>query len=490
MTETPLLGIDIDQDAGRSLFEQVYLAVRGRILSGGIPAGTRLPASRKLAEELGVSRTTIVAAYDQLIAEGFVTSRPGSGVFVSDVQPVEPITPGQRGQTIRQDRAIRLEPTPKETAVRDPVVRPFQPGQLDARLFPFRHWARAVARAARSDPQSLVLSADPFGDRLLRTEICRYLGDWRGVRAVPEQILVTAGSGEALEICFLMMTQPGDRIGLEDPGYPQIRDFIGRIGLDILWLERDEHGALPPSEGRMPKLVFLTPSSQFPLGGAMPQARRGAFLAWSQRSGGLLLEDDYDSEFRYSGRPVPALAASDETGRTLYVGSFSKIFSKGLRLGFMVVPAAMIDAVRAFLRAYDGKVSAAPQRALGLFMAEGDFYRHIRRVRRHYGERRAALIDRVQTHLGGLVGFEDHSAGMHIVLRLPDDLPDMAISQEAARRGLTCPPLSGYCGSEDRLNGLLLGFCSFTIAEIEAAMPNLSAAIDAVVRQRGQAGAP
>jgi len=486
MTETPLLGIDIDQGAGRSLFEQVYLAVRGRILSGGIAAGTRLPASRKLAEELGVSRTTIVAAYDQLIAEGFVTSRPGSGVFVSDVQPVEPA---------ERDRANRLEPTSIETAVREPVVRepvvrPFQPGQLDARLFPFRHWARAVARAARSDPQSLVLSADPFGDRLLRAEICRYLGDWRGVRAVPEQILVTAGSGEALEICFLMMTTPGDRIGLEDPGYPQIRDFIGRIGLDILWLERDRHGALPPSEGRMPKLVFLTPSSQFPLGGAMPQARRGAFLAWSQRSGGLLLEDDYDSEFRYSGRPVPALAASDETGRTLYVGSFSKIFSKGLRLGFMVVPTAMIDAVRAFLRAYDGKVSAAPQRALGLFMAEGDFYRHIRRVRRHYGERRAALIDRVQTRLGRLVGFEDHSAGMHIVLRLPEDLPDTAISAAAARRGLTCPPLSGYCGSERRLNGLLLGFCSFTIDEINTAMPNLSAAIETVVRQRGQAAAP
>ena len=481
MTETPLLGIDIDQGADRSLFEQVYLAVRGRILSGGIPAGTRLPASRKLAEELGVSRTTIVAAYDQLIAEGFASSKPGSGVFVSDVQSVEPA---------QRDRAPRLEPAQIETASPVPAVRPFQPGQLDVRLFPFRQWARAVARAARSDPQSLVISADPFGDRLLRQEICRYLGDWRSVKAVPEQILVTAGSGEALEICFLMMTTPGDRIALEDPGYPQIRDFIGRIGLQILWLERDEYGALPPSEGQRPKLVFLTPSSQFPLGGAMPQARRSAFLTWSQRSGGLLLEDDYDSEFRYSGRPVPALAASDETSRTLYVGSFSKIFSKGLRLGFMVVPVTMIDAVRAFLGAYDRKVSAAPQRALGLFMAEGDFYRHIRRVRRHYGERRAALIDRVQSSLGGLVGFDDHSAGMHIVLRLPDDLSDVAISEAAARQGLTCPPLSGYCGSEHRLNGLLLGFCSFTIDEINAAMPKLSAAIDAVVRQRGQAAAP
>jgi GntR family transcriptional regulator / MocR family aminotransferase len=465
MSDTPLLGLKLDLTSSTSLFEQVYDALRKRIVAGQLASGDCLPSSRKLADELGVSRTTIVTAYDQLIAEGFAQSRPGSGVFVSEIggielQPVE-----------LQVSSIQSNAGP---AARGP--RPFAPGQPDLRLFPFRHWARCVSRVARTDPKALVINTDPFGDLNLRSEICRYLGEWRGVKASSEQIMITAGSGDALEISIRTLIGDGDMIALEDPGYPPLRAFADSLGLNTFWLKMDEQGALPPeykNRERQPKLAILTPSSQFPLGGVMPQARRNLFLNWAIKTDSWIVEDDYDSEFRYAGQPISALAGLDQQQRTLYVGSFSKIFSNGLRIGFIVIPPKLIPEFTSSLQKYGRKASIVPQRAMAHFMASGEFYRHIRRVRRIYAERRMALIGLLRSHLGDIASFDDHHAGMQVAVKLPRTIADKKLSALTADNGITCTALSTYYASETPQNGLLLGFCSFTIEEMEGAFEDL-----------------
>lgn len=469
------MGLSVAPDATTPLFAQVYEALRRRIVGGQLSAGSRLPPSRKLAEELGVSRTTIVSAYDQLIAEGFARGQSGSGVFVSDTGAVEFVPASTKTTRSHIGGAV---PSSRP-------LKPFQPGQPDMRLFPHRHWARCVARVARTTPDALLAHDDPFGDYPLRSEICRYLSEWRGLNATPAQVIVTAGSGDALEKCIHALTDQGDCIGLEDPGYPPLRLFVESIRLKTESLAMDAHGAIPPQQengGGTPALVILTPSSQFPLGGAMPQRRRNEFLNWAARSGGWIVEDDYDSEFRYAGRPIPSLASLDRHGRTLYIGSFTKVFSNGLRLGFLVVPPALIDRFSNTLREYGTKASVMPQRPLAEFLNDGGFYRHIRRVRRIYAERRAVLIALLNEQIDDYVTFDDHRAGMVIAARLPDDCDDTQIAALAADSGVVCPALSEYFAGDTVRKGLLLGFCGFTPDEMQDAMVQLRDVLDTVLR--------
>jgi len=486
-TESPLFGFQLDPKAPVTLFEQIYEELRSRIVQGSLRPGERLPASRKMAEELSVSRATILSVYDQLLAEGFVESRKGSGTFVSEIGPIERIPPvfsrassgaplGIQSADKKQGRPplTASEPGAPEDIDRRPTARPFHPGLPDLRLFPVQQWGRLYARLARTEPQALLLPGPAFGDGLLRQEICRYLKEWRGVEAVPEQILITAGASEALELCIRTFLKAGDSIALENPGYPPLYAFVRDFGLNCLFLDRDAQGAKPPSvepdslkpEMASPKIVILAPSSQFPLGGAMLQGRRNQFLRWAETDSAWIVEDDYDSEFRYAGQPIPALTSLDTQNRSLYIGSFSKIFSHALRLGFIVVPKPLVPKFAHTMAVYGSKASIAGQRALGLFIAEGHFFRHIRRVRRLYAERRARLMALLQEEKRFDVHIEDHRAGMHVLLSLPDSLCDQTLSQAAARRGLSCPPLSSYYAASPRTQGLLLGFCGFTPSEI------------------------
>lgn len=459
MPDAPLLGLVLQPDLPAALVDQIYDALRRRIVKGQLRYRERLPPTRRLAEELGVSRTTIVSAYDQLIAEGFAKSRPGAGVFVSNIGEVE-----RKSGTVK--------PAVHEIPVASPPPRPFLHGHPDMSLFPYRRWGRCVSRVARTEPEALIINEDRFGDRKLRVEICRYLSEWRGIVASPEQVLITAGSGDALEICVRVLMAPGqhDAIALENPGYPPLASFARNIGLPIQWMHVDDMGACPPASRKTgargtAKLAVLTPSSQFPLGGAMPQARRSAFLAWAAENSAWIIEDDYDSEFRYAGQPIPALASMDARERTLYVGSFSKIFSNGLRLGFVVVPRGLAGKFHDALYSYGAKASLTPQRPLAEFLASGEFYRHIRRVRRIYAERRGMLISLLREYLPQ-ADFTDHRAGMQIAVYLPDEISDKTLSQRAAKTGLTCPALSRYYAKGPAQNGMLLGFCGFTPEEM------------------------
>ena len=475
MSNPPFIGLPIDPSAAPALFEQIYETLRQRIVSGHIEAGSRLPPSRSFAEELGVSRTTIVTAYDQLIAEGFVQSRGGSGVYVSDIGEVE-IEPAKPPQS--DTRAPCPQPSPHASP-----LRPFRPGRPDMRLFPHRQWGQCLARTARNEPQALAIQSDPFGDVVLRTAIADYLAEWRAIHVSPEQILITAGASDALEICVRTLAVPGDVIAMEDPGYPVLRTLIQSLGLQTTWLDVDEHGARLPTDSHPPLMSILTPSSQFPLGGAMPLARRRDFLNWSEKNARWIVEDDYDSEFRYAGRPIRALASlqkpgdvlGDTQGRTLYIGSFSKVFSDTLRLGFLVMGHNLIPQIAATLERFGAKASLVPQRPLGLFMQDGGFYRHIRRMRRIYAQRRRTLIGLLRQHLDDArVQWQDHHGGMHLAVHLPPDCDDVKISTRAADAGLTCPALSTYCARAKTQRGLLLGFCSFSADEMENAMPALA----------------
>jgi len=472
------IAFHIDRQGAQPIFAQVYEAIRGRIVQGLLPEGARLPPSRSLAVELGLSRSTINAAYEQLVAEGYVAGRQGAGYFVRPMGEVELAAPAERERAApgRESRE-RAADAPFEPP------KPLRPGVPDMRLFPYAQWARQVARAARASPEALVATADPFGDPELRAAISEHIAEWRGVVADPARIIVTAGSGDALEICIRTLAGRGERIGLEDPGYEPLRNFVSSLGLTPAWLDVDSEGARPPEgRGQPPGMVVLTPSHQFPLGGAMSPARRGAFLAWADAHEAWIVEDDYDSEFRYSGRPIPAMTGLDGGARTIYVGGFSKVFSTSLRIGYLVVPERLIDQAAATLRRFGVKASIAPQRPLAGFMEGGEFYRHIRRVRRIYNDRRRTLVDALARALGSDERIVDHQAGMLIRLDLPGHVDDRAIVRDAAALGLGPMALSAFYAGPTAARGLILGFCAFTDAEIADATPILAEVVNRHLR--------
>ncbi|KIC15383.1 MocR-like pyridoxine biosynthesis transcription factor PdxR [Leisingera sp. ANG-Vp] len=465
MTTTPWLAFSIDRASKKPVFEQICEALRQSIIGGSLAEGAKLPPTRVLATELGVSRSTTVTAYEQLVAEGYLHSQRGSGFTVCAVGEADlAAKPGHRPQT--ED----------EAQVKLPL--PFEAGQPDMRLFPHRQWAKAVARVCRTTPQLMLMGGTAAGNFELRKAIAAHVAEWRGIEASPHQILITAGSTDALDLCLRVLSSRGEVIGLEDPGYAPLRHIAQFHGLQPAYLEIDEQGAKLPEAEYSPRLVILTPSHQFPLGGAMSPNRRQKFISWAQATGGWVIEDDYDSEFRYAGRPIPAMAGFDRLRRVIYVGSFSKIFSNSLRLGYVVVPEDLLEQFRPAIGRSGLRASYMPQQALAEFMHSGEFYRHLRRVRRTYGERRKFLLDRLVQDFGGLGWFRDHQAGMQTVLHLPGSVHDKDVARRAADQGVTVQPLSRFSASGAGPNGLLLGFCGFSEAEMSPALDVLKLCLE------------
>lgn len=450
---TPVsVALTLDRSLNESLFEQIYNGLRGRIIGGAVVAGDFLPPTRSFAAELGVSRATVLTAYEQLVAEGLVIGRRGAGYMVAEavemaLPPAPPVAVPEQEPMFRADL--------------------FRPGTPDMRLFPHRAWAKTVARLARLAPEDMLGQSPRFGHSGLRAAIAGHVAEWRGLHVDPAQVIVTAGASEAIEMTLRSLCVAGDRVGLDDPGFLPVLAFVQAQGLGAQFLSADAQGAqVPPPMGQSQcKAVILTPSQHFPLGGAMGAARRAEMIAWAKDRGGWIIEDDYDSEFRYAGRPIPALASLDAHQRTVYIGSFSKIFANGLRLGYVIVPPKLQDRFEATQRRYGARASLMPQAPLAAFMQTGEFYRHLRRVRRIYAARRKALIE-------GLAGFsdvghfEDHQAGMQIAFHLNPEWSDVDIAKRAEAQGLGVEALSSYCHQTGRANGLLLGFCGFDEAHI------------------------
>ena len=445
----------LDRENALPLFEQICAALRQKIVAGALPEGRRLPATRNLAVELGVARSTVVTAYEQVVAEGYISGRRGAGYSVCAIAQTAP----------------RVAEPLEETSH---VPRPFSGGEPDMRLFPHRQWGRCVARICRVSPQALLEGGSVLGNASLRRSIASYVADWRGLSVGPHQVIITAGAGDALDLCLRTLAQPGDAVGLEDPGYLPLRRIVERQGLLGRFIPVDDLGACVPSEGAGLKAVVLTPSHQFPLGGAMAPGRRLEFLDWARRSEGWVIEDDYDSEFRYAGRPIPAMAGFDGLNRTLYIGSFSKTFSNRLRIGYLVAPEALLPALKDCLRRIGARASAMPQQALSEFIDSGEFYRHLRRMRRIYAERRKHLLSRLAAEFSAFGHAPDHGAGMQIVFHLKPGIRDTEICGRAEAAGLGLQPLSGFAVETSGLNGLVLGCCHMDMQEVDQGLERLA----------------
>ncbi|WP_264212459.1 PLP-dependent aminotransferase family protein [Leisingera thetidis] len=429
----------VSANSAEPLYQQIVAALRRRISEGSLGIGARLPSSRALAQDLGVARTTVVTAYDQLVAEGFAETRRGAGIFVCDVAPIRP---------------------PQAPARPPPALAPPAPGMLlpgapDPEVFPARSWARCVSRVARMDPLSLSHQADAFGDPELRREIAAYAARWRGIGCSAEQVLVTSGAREALELAMDFLVE-GEDIALEVPGFTPTQRFAAARGWTVRWLQAKERGAEVPRQ--MAKVTLLTPSHQFPLGGTLPVPQRQAFLQAAKERDGWIIEDDFDSEFRYAGQPVPAMAALDPDGRCIYVGTFSKTFSHALRLGYAILPPALVPQFRALFIHPSAGAAITAQRPLAAFMASGQYDRHIRRARRLYAERYAAAAEALAAWPKRLGFFRRHTAGMQIAFHLTGAPADTRICRRAAEAGYGVRPLSPLDPARHS-QGLLIGFC-------------------------------
>jgi GntR family transcriptional regulator / MocR family aminotransferase len=457
--------VRLDRTSGETLHDQLVAQARRAILARQLPAGTRLPATRVVAADLDISRNVVVAAFDELISEGYLEARVGSGTYVA--RDVPPLPGGALAMSARTPRWLKEAPPAPFTGVTP------GPGQIDFCLgkptitpLPLTVWRNAWRDALGTLPSATYGPA--AGEPALRAAIAAYLGRARGIACGPEDVIVTAGAAQALELIARATLAPGDAVGMEEPGYPEAREVFLARGARIVPIPVDDDGlcvdALPTGPDA-PLLVYVTPSHQYPLGARLSVSRRMALLAWAATHDSLIIEDDYDSEFRFDAPPLPALAGLDDAGNVAYIGTFSKVLTPSLRAGYLVVPLPLRERI---VRLTPRTAHLTPwpiQRALTHFLASGDLERHIRRMRRHYAAQHAALRDALApiAHLARLQGLE---AGLHAYLALRPDLDPEAIIARAAACGVIVYSLAPYYLGEPDRNGVLLGYGGLALDDV------------------------
>jgi GntR family transcriptional regulator/MocR family aminotransferase len=476
------------------LNRQLYFAVRDAILDARLQPGTRLPSTRALADDLAVSRNTVMAAFEQLLAEGYIEGRVGAGSFVSRELPEETLH-ARVALVARRQRGAGAPGLSQRGAhlasLRDDTTRPsaFSPGLPELAAFPFEEWARLLAKHWRSPPRSFLIGGDPAGHRPLREAIAAYLGAARAVTCSPDQVFVVSGAQQALDLTMRVLIDPGDTVWIEEPGYPGLRGALIASGAELAHVPVNAEG-LDVEAGRQlapqARMACVSPSHQYPLGVTMSLSRRLALLEWASSADAFVLEDDYDSEYRYAGRPLAALQGLDADGRVIYVGTMSKVMFPGLRLGYMVVPEHLVDAFRAVRRLADTHPPMSIQPALAEFIEAGHLSAHIRRMRSLYAERQQLLLEACRKQLAGRLELRPDEAGMHLVASLPDHVNDAAVSAAARALGVEAPALSTYFHRLPPRRGLLLGYAGVTEGEIAAGVRKLG---DAIARATGGADA-
>jgi GntR family transcriptional regulator/MocR family aminotransferase len=484
--DLPFPAVSLDTSSAEPLHRQLYFGVREAILDGRLRPGLRLPSSRILAREIGVSRNTVLAAFEQLSAEGYLDGRVGAGSFVSRRLPEEALlarVPGHR----RAGEPARA-PGPSRRGVQLASLghglgrpRPFAPGLPELERFPFEEWSKLLARRWRTPKREFLVGGAPAGYRPLREAIADYLSSARAVACHAEQVIVTSGTQQALDLATRVLIDPGDPIWVEEPGYPATAAALTAAGARLVAVPVDGEG-LSVAAGRAAepaaRMVCISPSHQFPLGVTMSLQRRLELLEWARAADGFVLEDDYDSEYRYAGRPLAALQGLDHDGRVIYLGTFSKVMFPGLRIGYMVVPEHLVDPFLAVRGLIDAHPSSIAQAALADFIAAGHMAAHIRRMRVLYGARQAALLEALGARLGGLLRLEAAAAGMHLVGRLAAGLEDVAIARAARAAGVEAPALSGYYRTEPAAQGLVLGYAGVPERDLLPAVERLARVLE------------
>lgn len=487
--------IGIDPSSPTPLHRQVYEQLREAVLSRRLRAGVRLPSTRMLATELSVSRNTVLSAYEQLLAEGYLEARVGSATYVAGQLPDDILC--VRAQTAKGLRLTRANRGPSRRGamidaarprchVEEHPPRPFRPGLPAIDEFPSEVWARLLARYWRHPSRHLSAYGHSAGYRPLRKAIAEYVREARGVRCDAEQVIVVAGSQQGLDLAARVLLDPGDSIWIEDPGYIGARGAFLAAGARLIPVPIDREGidvASAIAVNETARMVYVTPSHQYPLGVVMSLPRRLTLLHWASRSGAWILEDDYDSEYRYTGRPVASLQGLDNEGCVIYLGTFSKVLSPALRLGYLVAPPDLVNTFTAARSLADEHSPTMLQAALAEFIAEGHFARHVRRMRVLYAERQAAMVEAAR-ELAGLLDVEAGEAGLHLVGWLPQGVDDRAAALRAGEHGVDVRPLSDYSLRPLSRGGLMLGYAAFTPGEIREGIKRLAAALRAASSQK------
>ncbi len=452
------MNVHIDLAGRGDRASQIYRQLLDAILDGRLRRGERLPATRDLAQQLSVSRTTVAVAYDRLVADGFLVSRIGAGTFVCTERlqaSHERIAPSRAG--VRPRAGWEELSTPRDAAPRK-VDYDFRVGIPDARMFPLQTWRRLVSRELRP---ALTQSTygDPRGHEGLRHAIARHWGTARSVRAGGEDVLVTQGAQQAFDLIGRVLIEPGDCVAVEEPGYPAVRMLFASQGARVVGVTVDAEGldvAALPTDAR---LVYVTPSHQFPLGTVMSLARRAALLTWAERHDAVVIEDDYDSEFRFSDRPLQPLQSLDRAGRVIYVGSFSKTMLPMLRLGFLVAPASLHPALTSAKELLDSYGPITIQGAMAAFIDDGLLARHVRKAGRTYATRHAQVVETLHRDFAPWLEAVPSSAGLHVCARVTSTVNlDVGQVMDAARdAGIALNSLADHCIAAPQ-QGLVLGY--------------------------------
>jgi GntR family transcriptional regulator/MocR family aminotransferase len=443
-----LFAISLDASFKMSLQVQLLDALRSIVSKSPDLVGARLPASRTLASELSISRTTVQAVYDQMISEGYLVTRQGSGTYVASE-----IT-----------HLSQPQPIPRPAGPVTEEWRPFQTGLPDQSLLPHRQWARHLDRAWRTPAPELLARPDPLGWYPLREAISDHLAAWRHLPCDPVQVVITSGAREAFEVVFHGLLGPDKQVAIEDPCWPKLHTILADTGNSAHPVRIDHDGLDVAHIPQGTHAAIVTPSRHYPTGVSLPLYRRVALLDWARQTGAVVIEDDYDSEFRYRGQPLPSLSGLDGLNSTIYLGSFSKLVSPALRTGYMVVPKRLLQSTRAYLGRVGPRASLIPQPALATFMNGGEFAMHLRRMRRTYARRQNHLLDSLAP-VSELLDLQTDSSGMHLYLApkasLVNRVSDLEISRQAEEDGLRVSAVSAHCVLPEKMQGLLLGYAAF-----------------------------
>ncbi|QBD82919.1 PLP-dependent aminotransferase family protein [Ktedonosporobacter rubrisoli] len=484
------------------LYRQLYERLRTAIITGQLPAGTPLPSTRALSSELGVARKTVIHAYEDLSAEGYIVGQIGSATRVASLLPDDvsfapgerldvprslpstaaPATISQRGFLLTQARSLSyISQFPPERG-----LRAFRVGMPALDLFPHVLWGRLLARRGHRSLPSLLSYQEAAGYRPLRDAIAHHLSVARGVRCTPEQVVIVAGAQAGMDLVLRVLLDAGEPAWTENPGYFGAHGALVAAGARLVPVSVDQEGIdvnMGMKLAPQARLAVVTPSHQFPLGVTMSLKRRLALLKWARQNGAWILEDDYDSEYRYTGHPLEALQGLDRHERVIYLGSFSKVLFPGLRLGYLVIPTSLIEIFTAVRRLIDTHVPVLEQMVVADFMIEGHFQRHLRRMRECYAARRAALITDAHHILAGLLDLQISEAGLHLAGWLPAGSDDQQGAELAAVHGVEVVPFSQLCLVPYSHPGLLLGFAAVNEDAICQGIRQLARALEALKKR-------
>jgi GntR family transcriptional regulator/MocR family aminotransferase len=461
--------LSFDKKSVTPFYKQIYDGYRSAILSGQLGPGQLLPSTRALATELNISRLPVVNAYEQLLHEGYIEGKIGAGTYVKDTIPDELSKPDIPFDSIKFD--------PKDSPCPENLLGPFRISLPALDFFPTKIWSRLVFRHAKNASIEEMAYGDPAGLMILREAIAQYLRTARAVRCEAQQIIIVSGSQLALQICARGLIESKDGICVEEPGYPGARDAFRSAGMKLYPVQMDDEG-IRISEvmrlGKKIRAIYVTPSHQYPLGLCMSASRRLELLDWAEETKSWIIEDDYDSEYRYASRPIGALQGMDHSSRVIYIGTFSKVLFPSLRLGYIVVPFALYNKFVQARETLDIFSPILSQLVLADFLREGYFARHIRRMRAIYLLRRNALLQSIDLYMADVLKPFNTDAGLHLSAFLPQRINDREIVRKAAKAGISVTALSTcYAASRSR-NGLILGFGGAAENKIKEASKTLS----------------